>query len=231
MSDLITIEQSDAVTRLTLNRPEKHNAMSTDMMNGLTQGLTDLNTPVAVIAASGDKTFCAGADLGEMRLGADAAAGQTKALRDLMKALARSPALIISLPFGRVMGGGGLLTILSDIVLMRDDTCLSFPEIQFKMFPSAIYAALLERVSPSMAWQLCASGVTLNANQAFAQSLATRVIPAGNFASDCEGLVNWYSDRAEVLCKAKADALVIDADRIFGRPCMEQTIVASDPSP
>jgi len=217
MSDLIKIEQSETVTRFTLNRPEKHNAMSADMMNRFAQGVEDLSTPVAVIAASGTKTFCAGADLGERALGEDVAAQQTKALQRLTMALARCPGLIIALPFGRIMGGGGLLTVLSDIVLTRDDLRLNFPEIQFKLFPFAVYAALLERISPSMAWQLCASGMPLNADACFAQGLATQVIPAQDFAADCDRMVDWYSDRAEVLCKAKSDNPVIDADRIAAR--------------
>ena len=217
MSDLLKIEQGETVTRFTLNRPEKHNALSADMMTRFAEGIENLSTPVAVIAANGTRTFCAGADLGERGLGEDAAARQTKALLRLTMALARCPGLIIALPFGRVMGGGGLLTILSDIVLSRDDLRLNFPEIQFKLFPFAVYAALLERISPSMAWQLCASGMTLTASDCFAQGLASQVIPAQDFAGDCDRLVDWYSERSEVLCKAKADTPVIDADRIAAR--------------
>lgn len=217
MSDLLQIEQGETVTRFTLNRADKHNALSTEMMTRFAQGIEDLSTPIAVIAANGTKTFCAGADLGERGLGEDFAARQSEALLRLVMAMARSPSLIIALPFGRVMGGGGLLTILADIVLARDDMKLNFPEIQFKMFPTAIHAALLERVSPAMAWQLCASGITLNANDSFTQGLATQIIPAATFAQDSDRLIEWYSERAEILGKAKSDYGVIDAERIAAR--------------
>jgi len=140
MSQSIKVERGEAVTRIIIDRPEKLNALSASMMATIAEAVECTATPVLVISGNGDKTFCAGADIGEFSTGADALARQETAPLHMIAALARSPSLTITLAHGRVMGAGGILTTLSDVVLARDDLSLGFPEIRFGMYAASTSA-------------------------------------------------------------------------------------------
>lgn len=217
MTAPIRIGREGPVTRVVIDRAEKRNALNAAMMDAIAEAVEGAATPVLVLSGQGERTLCAGADIGEFATGPGALARQEKALLRLISALARTPCLTITLAHGRVMGAGGMIAALSDVVLARDDLQIGFPEIGFGMFPIIVHAVLLERIPPAIAWQLCASGRTLDAAACLDLGLATRVLPADGFAAEAERAVDWHAERAAVFELMRPAARVVDAGRLEAR--------------
>ncbi len=217
MSQSIKVERGEAVTRIIIDRPEKLNALSASMMATIAEAVECTATPVLVISGNGDKTFCAGADIGEFSTGADALARQETALLHMIAALARSPSLTITLAHGRVMGAGGILTTLSDVVLARDDLSLGFPEIRFGMFPIIVHGVLLERLSPAVASQLCGTGRVLDAERCLDVGMVAQILPSTEFRAEADRAIGWYAERADVFDLMRPAVRVVDADRLESR--------------
>lgn len=217
MTGRIRIGREGPVTRLVIDRPEKLNALSAAMMDAIADAVAAATTPVLVLSGSGGRTLCAGADIAEFATGAEALARQEHALLRLISAIARTPCLTITVANGRVMGAGGMLAALSDVVLARDDLQIGFPEIRFGMFPIIVHAVLLERLPPAIAWQLCASGRTLDAAACVDLGLATRILASDGFAAAVERDVDWHAERAAVFDLMRPAVRVVDAGRLEAR--------------
>src|SRR5581483_10870193 len=108
-NDLVLIEQVEpAIVRLTLNRPQKRNALSIALIESLQQAIADSNARVLILKANGP-AFCAGLDLVEAQ-DPDNADRSAHALARLYETLATSPMVTIAAAHGAAMGGGaGLL--------------------------------------------------------------------------------------------------------------------------
>ncbi|MCC5988554.1 MAG: enoyl-CoA hydratase/isomerase family protein [Pararhodobacter sp.] len=217
MSKHIRLLRNSAVTRIVIDRQEKRNALTAAMMTTLAEAVAGCDTPVLTLEGTGEKAFCTGADIGEFATGAEALARQETALLQMIDALARCTALTLAIPKGRTLGAGGILTTLCDVTLARSDMQLGFPEIGFRMFPVIVHAVLLERLSPALAWQLCAGGATLSAEAARDLGLVTRVLPQAGFDASVAREITWHCERAEVFSLVRPVARVVDPDRLAAR--------------
>ncbi|MBC7138946.1 MAG: enoyl-CoA hydratase/isomerase family protein [Defluviimonas sp.] len=191
--------QSDGpVTRITIDRLAKSNALSSDMMEeiaGIVRGIGGAPGEKAlVIDAAGDRGFSAGADISELRAGREGLERQEEVILGLSEAIETCPALIVTVLHGYAKGGGTIFPCLSDIVIARADVSVSFPEIQFRMYPFLLHALLTRRIPHSLAWQLCATGRALGADEAFGLGLVTEVLPMEGFRERAEERVRHYLD-------------------------------------
>lgn len=216
MTPGLTLHREGRRTRLILARPEKRNALTAAMMAALAEAIAACDTPLLTLEAEGPH-FCAGADIAEFATGAAALARQEEALLALIEALARCPALTLALARGRTLGAGGILTSLCDVTLVHPDLRLGFPEIGFRMFPVIVHAVLLERLSPALAFQLCATGDILAPERARDLGLVTRILPAEGFLEAAARAIEWHDARAEVFALVRPVARVSDADRLAAR--------------
>lgn len=217
MTQQIQVDRRGTVTRVMIDRPEKLNALSAAMMDAIADAVEGCETSVLAIAGSCDRTLCAGADIGEFATGAEALARQEKALLRMIAALARARCLTITAAHGRVLGGGGMIAALSDVVLAREDLQIGFPEIRFGMFPIIVHAVLLERLPAAIAWQLCSTGRALDAEACLNLGLASQVVAADGFAATVEHTVDWYAERSAVFELMRAATRVVDAERLAAR--------------
>lgn len=217
MSGSIHIDRRATVTHVCIQREDKRNALTAAMMNTMAESIERTTTPVLVLTGAGMKSFCAGGDIGEFSTGSDALARQEKALLRLIMALARTPSLTMAAVHGRTLGAGGILAALVDVALMRDDASIGFPEIRFSMFPIIVYAVLLERISPALAWQLCGTGRMLDADECLQLGLASEILPGNDFARHVERAIGWYEERAPVFELMRPAVRVVDAERLQTR--------------
>ena len=198
------IQTDGPLTRITIDRQAKSNALSSDMMAemaGIVRGIGGAPGEKAlVIDATGDRGFSAGADISELRAGREGLERQEQVILDLSEALETCPALIVTVLHGYAKGGGTIFPCLSDIVIARSDLSVSYPEIQFRMYPFLLHALLTRRIPASLAWQLCATGRALGADEAFGLGLVTEVLPTEGFRDRAEDRVAHYLDlRASLL--------------------------------
>lgn len=176
---------------LTLNRPDKRNAIDEAMVGALLDRLeaADLAAGVQVIALRGAGTdFCSGADLTELLASADQSpdtnAASAERLGAVFSALRSTPKPVVAVVHGRAFAGGCGLATACDMVLARDDALFGYPEVQRGFVPAMVMAMLHRAVGEKAAFDLVATGRSLTAQEALGLGLITRVIPADRFETD-----------------------------------------------
>jgi methylglutaconyl-CoA hydratase len=174
----------NGVFGITLNRPAKRNALSSEMIELLHQALAqaDLDAGARVVLIRGaGKDFCAGADLDELLASADKSEDENAAsalrLGRLFEELRRLPKPVIALVQGRALAGGAGLATACDLLIASKSAQLGYPEIE-RGFVPAMVAALLRRLTgEKMALDLILTGRVLTADEALAAGLDSRVVP------------------------------------------------------
>ena len=183
VAPLLSAREGGILT-LTLNRPDKRNALSTALIETLHQALdaADLDAEVRVIVLTGaGKDFCAGADLAELLVSADASpeANEASALR-LGKLFARMreiPKPVVAVVRGRALAGGAGLMTACDIVLAGAGTQVGYPEVLRGFVPAMVMTMLRRLAGEKAALDLVLTGRTLGAADALACGLLSRVVP------------------------------------------------------
>ena len=176
------------VLTLTLNRPDKRNAMDTPMVHALLDSLerADLDQEVCVVALRGaGKDFCAGADLAELLESVDNTAAQNEEqamhLGEVFLRMRRLPKPVVAVVHGRALAGGCGLAVACDIVLAHADAMFGYPEVRRGFVPAMVMAMLRRAVGEKVAFDLVATGRLLPAREAQRLGLISRVIPAELF--------------------------------------------------
>ncbi len=212
---VVTTLESGVLT-MTLNRPEKRNAMDTATVDGLRVALADadVNAEVRVIAIRGaGKDFCAGADLQELLDSVDQSLADHEAnalkLGDVFVAMRRLPKPVVAVVHGRALAGGCGLANACDIVLAHGDAQFGYPEVRRGFVPAMVMAMLVRSVGEKVAFDLVATGRILSADQAAAVGLVSRVFPSAEF----EGKVG---EVLTDLSKASGSALALIKQQLHG---------------
>jgi enoyl-CoA hydratase/carnithine racemase len=182
-------EVADGVARLTINRPERRNALSYEVMEGLRDRLRDARVDdgvrVVVVTGAGEKAFCAGADLGGIAEGAGAAAlhDSRGALADVFRAMWSLGKPTIAGVRGFALAGGFGLALACDVVIAADDAVFGTPEINVGLWPYMITVPLLRSMPPKVALELMMTGRRVPADEAHALGFVNRVVPVTDLDS------------------------------------------------
>lgn len=226
----IELHRDGAVSRLAINRIEKSNALSTAMMERVADLVAEMGEgTVLVIEARGERGFSAGADIAELAQGTAALERQEAAMLALAQALVDCRALKVTLLHGYAKGGSAIFPCLSDLVLAREDTSISFPEIAFRMYPVLLHALLTQRVPQAIAWQLCATGRALGAHEAHRLGLVTEVLPATGFREAAERRIAAFGELRATLALGRrfmqeAATLPLDAQMRLAGTMMHDNV-------
>lgn len=178
MSQEVLIEQEGTVARVTLNRPQRHNAMTPALIDELRRIFLQLGSDdsVRVIVLSGNgKSFCAGADLGSMRAAADFSFEENvrdgQAIFDLMDAVDRCPKPVVGRVTGAAIGGGAGLVSCCDVAAATADTIFAFSETRLGIVPAVISPFVVSRIGENAARELFLSGERFTAERARREGL------------------------------------------------------------
>jgi methylglutaconyl-CoA hydratase len=185
----LIVERREAITMLTLNRPDQNNMVDDGMMAAMIESLHLLAAEdggrVVVLRGTGDH-FCGGRDPGPTRSGD--VAGRRRVIGQIAAtnhALASFPGITIALAKGEVRGFGFGLAVQCDITLAADDTCFSFPEIKAGIPPSVVMSYLSRWTTRKKAFELVVTGDAISAKEAQHLGLVNRVAPLDEL--DTEG--------------------------------------------
>jgi methylglutaconyl-CoA hydratase len=172
------------VARLTLARPEKHNALSGVMIEELTEVTAQLSIDrfVRVVELTGDgASFCAGGDLGWMKaqVEADRKTRMTAARRLalMFKALNDLEKPVIARVQGNAFGGGIGLLAVADVAIAADTAKFGLTETRLGLIPATISPYVVARIGEGRARPLFMSGKIIGAHEAHAAGLVTHVVP------------------------------------------------------
>jgi len=183
MTELVRVVVEGGVMTLTLNRPDKKNALNNAMYavlgDALARAETDASVRVIFIEAEGD-AFTSGNDLGDF---AAVAAGTLK--REDMKSglflsgIARAPKPLVAAVQGLAVGIGVTMLLHCDFVYVADDAKLSTPFVNLGLVPEAASSMLLPaRVGYALAFRMFALGESIDGKTAAAMGMVTASLPA-----------------------------------------------------
>ena len=202
---LVLSELDDGVLSITVNRPEKRNALNEtlidELMKALVEASEDGEVSVVVLKAAGPD-FCAGADLrameemaGEMDPVANLADAQR--LGRLLVLMRRHSKPIIAAVQGAALAGGAGLATACDLVLARDDAVFGYPEIQLGFVPAMVMALLRRSVGEKRAFAMVTGGRRFDADEAAQLGLVHRVIAEEDWEDEVAGFAAELATRSK----------------------------------
>jgi len=178
----------EGVCRLTLNRPDKRNALNAELVAALKGALraADADDSVRVVAIEGaGRDFCSGADLSALRTIAEGSAMENledvDALAELFLLPRRMRKPVVACVRGRALAGGCGLATACDVVLAADSAELGYPEVKIGFVPAMVMAILRRNVSEKRAFELIVRGHPIAAAEAERIGLINHVWPEADF--------------------------------------------------
>lgn len=185
MSFLIS-ERVGQVQVLTMNRPEKHNALNTGLTEELVQALKNADADEgvhAVVLTGAGKSFCAGADTTEFSalvpddpIAVNRRADLTTTLHMSFSKMSKP---VIGAVCGNALGGGAGLAIACDMVVMAEDARFGYPELRHGIVAAVVLANLVRQVGRKHAFELVSMADPIDGQRALALGLANRSVPRG----------------------------------------------------
>jgi methylglutaconyl-CoA hydratase len=192
---LIDYSAAGGVARITLNRPDKRNAITGEMMSALREALQrsedDSTVRVLLIRGAG-KDFCAGLDLSEVLQSAEDAPSSLASARrlgHLYIAMRHHPKPIVAAVQGRALGGGAGIATASDLILAAESAQFGYPEVKLGFIPAIVTTMLRRAVHERQAMELAVTGEPVSAPRAYAIGLINRVYPDAEFDAAVEGYI------------------------------------------
>ena len=209
---------SDGVAKLTLNRPEQRNALSTRLLTELVDAVKrvrdDPEARAMVLTGSGEKVFCAGADLGGFA--EDVPLVEKHFANDLFLEYFRTmprlgkPSLCAA--NGHVLAGGLGLALSCDLLIAREGITFGTPEINIGAFPYMIMAVIYRNVPRKRVNEMMLLGERISADDAVSYGLANKVVPAAGFEQAVSEWASKLAAKSPVLMRLGHDAMYRQQD-------------------
>ena len=194
----LVVDVRDRVATVTLNRPERRNALSRGLLADLVGTVDDLGRDdevwVVVLTGAGDRAFSAGMDLKEMREGDQADARprvpMTGPSRNHCEVVLECPKPTVAVLNGAAMGGGFELAMACDLRIAADHVLLGLPEAK-RGLAANFGSQLLPRLLPSaIAYEVLYLGEPLTADDARRWGLVNQVVPGDELAAAAQALTS-----------------------------------------
>ncbi|MBV9126920.1 MAG: enoyl-CoA hydratase/isomerase family protein [Verrucomicrobia bacterium] len=186
---LIAPDPAAGTLTLTLNRPDRRNALNLPLLYALRKAVLAAPSVAgcrALVLRGAGPAFCAGMDLKET---ADAPHETAEAVRDALLALARCPLVTIAAVQGAAVAGGAGLAAACDFVLLADDARIGFPEVKRGLVAALVAVFLRRQLRERDLRELLLLGELLPASRAVTLGLANRAVPAAELAVETQRLV------------------------------------------
>lgn len=204
-TNVVLYETKNGVARLTLNRPEKRNALNDEIIAALKDALRradkDEHARVCVIAAAG-KDFCSGADLSALQKISDSDiienledAASLGELYKLMRDAVRIP--VVAAVHGRALAGGCGLALACDVVLAAKSARFGFPEVKIGFVPAMVAAIVRRNASEKRLFEMLTLGAEIDAARALDFGLINHVFDDEDFAARVETFVAGFANTSK----------------------------------
>src|SRR6185312_1092361 len=210
----LEISHRDGIRSITVNRPDKLNALNRDTLNELgiafAQAAADDDVRVVVLGGAGDKAFVAGADIAEMH---DYTPRQAQDFcrrgQQLMSAIERLRKPVIARIQGFALGGGMELAMACHLRIASDKARFGQPEIKLGLIPGfGGTQRLLRLAGRAAALELCLTGAPIDAQRAYALGIVTQVVAAEQLDAAVAKLAQQLADSAPLAAAGILDAVL-----------------------
>ena len=208
MNEVVLAERDGAVLRITINRPERRNALNEEVCAGVAAGI-DLAeaTPevrVIVLTGSGEKVFCAGGDL---KPGADGTpfvidpANPRHYVINLFRRMERCGLPVIARVNGHALAGGLGLVCACDMAVAADHAQFGVPEVRLGLFPMMILSYMMRIIPRRKLYEISTTGESFSAAEALAMDIVNYVVPAAELDTKLAWLVARIADKSPTAIK------------------------------
>jgi methylglutaconyl-CoA hydratase len=191
--DPVLVAVADGIARITLNRPEKRNALNDAVIGALKNALrlADQDESIrAVVLAGAGADFCSGADLAALQNISNASVAKNledaRSLMELFILVRQVRIPVIAAVKGRALAGGCGLATACDIVLSARSARFGYPEVKLGFIPAMVMAMLRRTVSEKRAFELVTLGAEFSAEEAAGFGLVNHVFDDGVFGDKVE---------------------------------------------
>lgn len=189
-SNALLYSVTDSIARITLNRPEKRNALNDELIESLKHSIraaaTSESIRVIVISGAG-KDFCSGADLSALQKISLASVAENqddaRSLMELFLLIRHVPVPVVAAVQGQALAGGCGLATACDIVLAAVSARFGYPEVKIGFVPAMVMAILRRNVSEKRAFEMIIRGEQIGSEEAKEYGLVNQVFPDEGFES------------------------------------------------
>jgi methylglutaconyl-CoA hydratase len=185
---------------ITINRPEKRNAIDADVIAGVRAGYreahADSEIRVIVLTGAGEKAFCAGGDLQPGKGFSFDLSRPNIEFADLLREAHDAALPAIARVNGLCMAGGMGLMCMTDLAVASENAVFGLPEVKVGVFPMQVMS-LLSRIAPARLvreWAIC--GESFSAEEAKAAGLVNYIVPKAELDAKVEWLVSRIADKS-----------------------------------
>lgn len=209
----ILFEINHSVATITLNRPDKSNAISRELLEDFVTALLEVeknpHLRVLIIRGAGEKVFCAGADLKErMEMTEKDVFHFLDRFRFACEVIESISIPVIAAMNGDAYGGGLEIALSCDLRVLSSQALIGLTETKLGIIPGAGGTQRLSRlIGLSKAKQLIFTGSRINAEKAYSLDIANEVYPQADFISKLDGLVGQILSSAPLAVKAAKKAI------------------------
>lgn len=224
----VIYEVDGRIGRITINRPERRNAISAAAMGGLRRAFAaakeDGRVRAVILSGAGESAFCSGMDLSSMGPAAPGPRGAAPPAPELHRALGELAGLFgdlwelgkptVAAVRGYALAGGFGLALACDIVIAAEDACFGAPEIDVGLWPHMITVPLTRSMPPKKALELMLTGRRVGAAEAERIGFVSRVVPAADLDAAAQ-------ETAALLASKPPEAMRLGRDgfyRTWGMP-------------
>jgi methylglutaconyl-CoA hydratase len=212
---LLLLERRGAIALLTLNRPDRRNALSPDLADALSEAAAslgaDASVRAAVLTGAGD-CFCAGADLASLKALRQATLQENRSdsarfLR-LFRSLATFPKPLVAAVNGPALAGGCGLATCCDVILASPSASFGYPEVRVGFVAAMVLVLLARQLGDRRAREMLLTGTAFSSEEAVSLGLASGIVPS-------ESLVREALSRAEKLAAGAPGALALTKELLW----------------
>lgn len=218
----VTSTRIGTVAVLTLNRPDKLNALSYRLITELHQALgeaeSDSGVRAVVLTGAGDRAFCAGGDLGGsgfQQKGFLERHHDRRGFADLFRVLNRLGKPVIARVRGHCLAGGFGLALACDLVVASEDSSFGTPEVKRGLMPMMIMATIFRNVGRKKGLELLLTGDRIDAREAERLGLVNHAVPAAELDAKVDELAGKIAAMSPAIVRLGRDAFYTMSDLPF----------------
>ena len=218
MYSTLLFEAGDGIARITINRPDRLNALNTAVIAELADAAARLESePVirgAILTGAGNKAFVAGADITELASqGPFDAKQRSMAGQQMMRRFERCGKPVIAAVNGFALGGGCELAMACHLRLASESARFGQPEVKLGLSPGYGGTVRLPRlVGTGRALELLLTGAMIDAQEAWRIGLVNRVVPADRLLAESETLLREILDQGPLAVRSVLECVQLGAD-------------------
>ncbi len=200
MSDAVLLEARGAAFWITINRPDKRNAINAEVVQGIREGYAQAHVHpdirVIVLTGAGDKAFCAGGDLQPDKGFVFDLSQPQVAYADMLREAHAATLPSIARVNGVCMAGGMGLLCMTDLAVASDHALFGLPEVKVGVFPMQVMSLLQHQVAKRVLREWALTGEPFSAEEALRAGLVNQVVPAADLDAKTDALIQRLADKS-----------------------------------